>query len=99
MTGGSPRTTSSPIRFASFPLKLILLTLLSFGSSVCVVLKLHANYINALAASISRFFEPAGRTTLGRKFTTLGNLVFIFFCRFLIYYTVTCCSNNGHANS
>jgi hypothetical protein len=35
------------------------------------------------------FFEPAGQTTLGRKYTTLGNLVFYLFCRFFIYYTVT----------
>jgi hypothetical protein len=48
-----------------------------------------ANYINALAVYVLRFFEPAGLTTLGRLSTTLGNLVSIFICLFFIYHIVT----------
>jgi hypothetical protein len=37
-----------------------------------------ANYINALAASVLRLFEPAGPMTLGQLFLTLGELLFTF---------------------
>jgi hypothetical protein len=42
-----------------------------------------ANYINALAVSVLRIFEPAMPTTLGDFFSTLGDLFFSF--HFLIF--------------
>jgi hypothetical protein len=45
--------------------------------------QIHANYINALAVSVLRLFEPAGSNTLGAFFPTLGDLfsrlIFLFF--------------------
>jgi hypothetical protein len=46
-------------------------------------LKKQANYINALAVSVLRLFEPAGPNTLGALFSTLGDLFFSF--NFLIF--------------
>jgi hypothetical protein len=41
-----------------------------------------ANYINALAVSVLRLFEPAGSNELGDFFSTLGDsfsrLIFLF---------------------
>jgi hypothetical protein len=41
---------------------------------------LQANYINALAVSVSPFFEPAMPMTLGGFFVTLGGFWYDIFC-------------------
>jgi hypothetical protein len=49
-----------------------------------------ANYINALAVSVSPFFEPAMPMTLGGLFVTLGGFLYdigrLLFYRFFVYF-------------
>jgi hypothetical protein len=59
-----------------------------------------ANYINALAVSVLRPFEPAGLITLGELYFTLGELVFTFHLTiFNIIYTFNVRSNLYRAAS
>jgi hypothetical protein len=54
-----------------------------------------ANYINALAVSVSPFFEPAMPIALGGLCVTLGGFVYdigwLLFNRFFVYFQCNDC--------